>query len=237
MTNTAWVLNFAGWRSQKDMDKSASLDPLRSALAGNNREELPARRLLPWHLPLCSYSEILQLPLPYLVAGTVLCLAEPPGPRRPRPGPARLQRATPPGPRASRGHAHVRSSCTGRVGRGSGRELRERRGSCPQPGSSPGSLRSAPAPPRLPEPQRSPSRPSCVCKPLVIRQRKMKLWSSSVKTHRFLSCFPLFFRTGYSVFCGDFTGAFCREKETLNTATYFLKSYYSVMLCEERQRD
>lgn len=26
MTNTAWVLNFAGWRSQKDIDKSASLE-------------------------------------------------------------------------------------------------------------------------------------------------------------------------------------------------------------------
>lgn len=197
MTNTAW-----GWLKITEGYGQASIPCIQHS-AGNRREQLPAHSLLPRHLPLCSYSEILQLQLPYLVAGTVLCLAEPPGPRRPRLGPARLQRATPAGPRASRGHAHVRSSS--RAGRA---------------GLRPG------LPPRE-HGRSSPSRPGCVCKPLAARQRKMKRWSSSVKTQRFLSCFPLFFRTGYSVSCGDFTGAFCREKESLNTA---LKNV-TILLC------
>lgn len=60
------------------------------------------------HFP-CSYSEILRLRLPYLVAGPVLCLPEPPGPRRPQLGRGPAPTASPPGPQASRGHAHVRS--------------------------------------------------------------------------------------------------------------------------------
>lgn len=112
----------------------------------NSRKPLPAEKTDSPPSP-CSYSEILQLELPYLVAGTVLCLAEPP---RPTAGwaAAWLQRDTPPGPRASGGHAHVRSSFPGRR-RGGARPGPRcgSRGLCgPGRGEPPGNRRQAPSP-------------------------------------------------------------------------------------------
>lgn len=131
-----------------------------------SRKQLPAERLLPRLSrppPPCSYSEILQLPLPYLVAGTVLCLAEPPGPApaghpAPRP-PARLQRATPPGPRASSGSRRPRPCpCKAhrpRAPAGRGQPAQGRSGAAgPPPAPAPGASREPlPVPPLLPRRQ------------------------------------------------------------------------------------
>lgn len=54
-----------------------------------------------------------------------------------------------------------------------------------------------------------------------------------VETHGFLSYFSLFFRTGYSVSFGGFTGAFCRE----DVLPSVLKSGCSVMPHESKRGD
>lgn len=124
MTRTAWAPQFCWQKVTRRITSSWASIPSIYHFSFNSRKRLPAERLLPWlpHLPSCSYSEILQLQLPYLVAGTVLCLVEPPRPRRPQlgrgPAPAGHPARAPGEQRSSgRGHAHVRSTFPG-LGRG-----------------------------------------------------------------------------------------------------------------------